>query len=86
MLETAFLIPLSSFSFILPFFNESPAVIKMREAESVPARAEALPPPGVGVEEERFFKKHLMSMGASNRKGLRALGLRYFLDLFRLDP
>jgi hypothetical protein len=63
MPETSFFIPLSSLSFIFPFFNESPAVIKMREAESVPARAEVLPPPGVGVDEESFSKNRLMSIG-----------------------
>ena len=34
----------------------------MREAESVPARAEALPPPGVGVAALSFSKKRFISV------------------------
>jgi hypothetical protein len=57
-----FLIPSIPFLFVLSFLKESPATIATSEADNAPAKAEALPPPGVGVVEDNFSKNRSISI------------------------
>jgi hypothetical protein len=67
-----FLIPSIPFFFVFSFLKESPATMATSEADNAPAKAEALPPPGVGVSEDIFSKNRLSSIFPPARSNSKA--------------